>query len=115
MYDKTAFENVEKTDLNTKHFFSENVYAKQMSLPAGHVAISHSHKYDHISILASGRCMVYTDNEMREYIAPACINIKAGVEHQIEASEDVTWYCIHATSETDISKIDRVLINDSSV
>ena len=115
MYNKTALMNADQTDLNTKHHFSDNIYAKEMHLPAGHVAVSHKHKYSHLSVLAAGRCMVYTDESMMEYTAPACIEIKAGVEHQIEAAEDVTWFCIHATSETDPEKIDRVVIKDASL
>ena len=31
-------------------------------------------------------------------------------EHRIFAVTDVVWFCIHATSETDIDKIDDVLL-----
>lgn len=112
MYDVTAIKNADQTDLNTKHHFSDDIYAKEMTLPKGHVALSHVHKYSHLSCLAKGRCIVMTDGERNEYTAPAMIEIKAGVEHQIEALEDVVWYCIHATKETDPEKIDKVVIAD---
>lgn len=115
MYDKTAILESDQTDLNTKHHFSDNVYAKEMTLPKGHVALSHRHVYSHLSCLAKGKCIVMTDGEQNEYTAPAMIEIKAGVEHQIEALEDVTWFCIHATKETDPDKIDRVVIADASI
>lgn len=110
MYDKSMLENAEQTDTLTKHHFSDHIYAKEMTLPKGHVALSHKHSYSHLSCLASGKCIVYTDNEKNTYEAPAMIEIKAGVEHQIEALEDVTWFCIHATDEKDVDKIDRVAI-----
>jgi len=28
------------------------------------------------------------------------------------ALEDSTWFCIHQTEETDVSKVDQVLIKD---
>jgi len=102
----SAFE----VDLQIVHHFSSGVYARQMTLPAGHFAVTHAHDYDHLSILASGRAVVETDGETVEYIAPACIEIKAGINHKVMALEDVVWFCIHATDETDESKIDEVLL-----
>lgn len=115
MYDSTAIKNAEQIDLNVKHHFSDNIVAKELKLPKGHVALSHKHKYSHLSCLAKGRCIVMTDGEENEYTAPAMIEIKAGVEHQVVALEDVTWFCIHATKETDPDKIDRVVIEDASI
>jgi len=97
-------------DPQTKHNFSDGLYAKEMIMPAGYVAYSHSHAYSHLSILAKGRVIVKTDDYNREYVAPACINIEANTHHQIESLEDCVWFCIHATDETDIDKIDEVLI-----
>lgn len=92
------------------HHFAAGVYAKQMQLPAGHYAVKHTHDYDHLSILAKGEVVVMVDEEATVYAAPACINIKAGQEHRIEAISDAVWFCIHATDETDPDKIDEVLI-----
>lgn len=97
-------------DLNIKHHFSDGVYAKQMALPKGHFALSHKHNYSHLSILASGVAVVEVDGVEATYIAPACIEIKAHAEHKITALENVVWYYVHATNETDVSKIDEVLI-----
>jgi quercetin dioxygenase-like cupin family protein len=97
-------------DLHTKHFFSDGLYSKQMSLPKGYEALSHSHTYNHLSILASGKALVRTDDSEELYVAPACIQIRAGIHHSITALEDVVWYCIHATDEADPSKVDEVLI-----
>lgn len=115
MYDKTALiNNSFDADLGIKHHFSDSVYAKQMHLPKGHVALSHKHKYSHLSVLADGECVLYRvingETVETRHKAPEVINIPAGIEHQVEAIEDVTWLCIHATTETDTSRIDKVLI-----
>jgi quercetin dioxygenase-like cupin family protein len=98
---------------NTIHHFSDGLYAKQMDIPAGFEAGQHKHNYSHLSILAKGRVIVTTDAGKIEYTAPACIEIKAGVHHKITCLEDAVWFCIHATKETDASKIDEVLIKRS--
>ena len=97
-------------DLKIQHHFSDGIYAKQMELPKDHYAVSHKHTYDHLSILAKGKVIVEVDGVENEYIAPACLNILRGTEHKITALEDSFWYCIHATTETDIAMIDEVLI-----
>ena len=95
----------------TVHHFSDGLYAKQMSIPKGFIACQHKHSFSHLSILAKGRVIVKTDDYNKEYIAPACIEIKAEIYHQIEALEDSAWFCVHATEETDPNKADEVLIS----
>ncbi len=102
--------DVIEVDLQIQHHFSKGVYARQMSLPAGDFALTHAHKYDHLSILASGEVTVEIDNVKVTYKAPAVITILAGCNHRIEAQQDSVWFCIHATEETDPSHIDEVLI-----
>ena len=94
----------------TKHHFGPGIYAKEQHLPKGWYAVTHTHEYDHLSILASGRASVTCAGETKEYAAPAVVIIKKGVPHTITAGEDSVWFCIHATDETDSSKIDEVLI-----
>ena len=106
----TQLEGQFQCDLGTVHHFSDGLYAKEMHIPAGFAAGTHAHSYSHLSMLAKGRVKVTTDEYNREYTAPACIEIKAGIHHMIEALEDAVWFCIHATDEKDPEKVDEVLI-----
>jgi quercetin dioxygenase-like cupin family protein len=99
-----------KCDPCIEHHFSDGLYAKQMVIPRGYEAIQHVHSFSHLSVLAKGRVIVVTDNGKQEFTAPACIEIKAGIHHKIISLEDATWFCIHATDETDAEKVDEVLI-----
>lgn len=94
------------------HHFSDGLYAKQMHLPKGYKAVSHIHKYSHLSILAQGDVYVRCDGIVTYYQAPTCIEIKAGVEHEIEALSNSVWFCVHHTDEKDINKVDEVLIKE---
>ncbi len=97
--------------MNQLHHFSEGLYAKEMELKAGLFAVQHKHTYDHLSVLAKGRVKVLFEGELsKEYVAPACINIVKDVNHAVYALEDSVWFCIHATSETDVDHVDEVLI-----
>lgn len=99
-----------ETDLGVVHNFSDGLYAKQMFVPQGYVIGTHAHTFSHLSILAKGKVVVRTDEGFAEYTAPTCLEIKEGIHHAIEALEDTVWFCIHATDETDVNKIDEVLI-----
>jgi quercetin dioxygenase-like cupin family protein len=95
------------------HHFSDGLYAKQMRLAAGFMATSHVHKYSHLSILAQGEVVVVADGKSEHYLAPACIEIKAGVTHEIHALKDVVWWCVHQVDgEYDERNIDEVLIKE---
>lgn len=96
--------------VNTLHHFSSGVYARQMFLAKGLKAYSHAHPYDHMSILAKGSVIVTVEGASRELVAPAVIEVVANKIHEIFAKDDSVWFCIHATEETDVNKIDEVLI-----
>lgn len=97
-------------DLGIQHHFSAGVYAKEIHIPAGCLVGSHSHRFDHLSLLASGEVVVSTDDWTRTYKAPCCLTIEAGVHHEIRALTDTVWYCIHATDVTDPALVDEELI-----
>jgi len=99
-----------EVDPGIVHNFSDGLYAKQMTIPKGFTAGQHAHAFSHLSILAKGKVIVKTDNAEQVYDAPACIEIKKQVNHMITALEDAVWFCIHATDETDVDRIDEVLI-----
>jgi quercetin dioxygenase-like cupin family protein len=92
-----------------QHHFCGGVYAKQMMLQAGYVAVTHKHNYDHMSVLVSGSVELHIDDAIQVFQAPAVIEIVAGKEHGIRALSDVTWLCIHRIPEG-MENIDDVLI-----
>lgn len=96
--------------MTTFHHFSDGLYAKEMHIPEGYSAVQHKHTYNHLSILAKGKVIVMFDDHWQTYEAPACIEIKKGINHAITALEDSVWFCVHHTFETDESKVDEVII-----
>ena len=92
------------------HHFSDGLYAKEMAFNAGEAILKHTHNYSHLSILAKGKVAILRGDEIDIVDAPACIEIKLGLTHGVKAITDCVWYCIHATDETDQSKVDEVLI-----
>jgi len=98
-----------------QHFFGPGVYAKESRIPAGHLLVQHAHKYDHLSILASGSVELVVDGEMSVVNAPACFTIKANKHHGVKTLTDAVWYCVHATDCADENEIDETLIQPADM
>lgn len=92
------------------HYFSDGLYAKEMTFKANQAILKHTHEFSHLSILAQGKVAVLRGDQIDIVTAPACIEVKAGLVHGVKAITDCVWYCIHATDEKDTSKVDEVLI-----
>ena len=93
--------------------FGGDVYAKETHIPAGAELMQHKHKFEHLSILASGRVIVECDGYRSEISGPSCITIKAHAHHKVIALTDAVWFCvhsIHAVDQTDIDHVDGDLI-----
>ncbi len=94
------------------HHFGGGVYAKETFIPAGKWLVQHTHKFDHLSVLAQGSIELIVDGEKSTVHAPACLTIAAGKHHGVKSLTDVVWYCIHATECTDEDEVDDVIIAD---
>jgi hypothetical protein len=91
-----------------------NVFIKQMLfIKAGDCEQGHSHLFDHVTLLASGKIKLTALGKASEFTAPHHIFIPANVMHELEALEDNTVvHCIHAIRNGE--KVEDI-INPSSL
>lgn len=99
-------------DIKTQHHFKSGVYAREMELPKGWAAETHSHKFSHMSILAQGVAIVTVDGKETRYEAPSVINIEALKKHSIFAEENVVWFCVHPSECEDLESLEKILIEE---
>lgn len=97
-------------DIHVEHHFGGGVYAKATLIPAGVELTQHRHKFDHLSILARGRVRLVADGVEQHLFGPACVTLKAGTVHRVQALTDALWYCVHATECTDPAQVDHELV-----
>jgi mannose-6-phosphate isomerase-like protein (cupin superfamily) len=95
-----------------RHHFGGGVYAKETFIPEGKWLVQHTHKFDHLSILAQGSIELIVDGVTSIIHAPACLTIAANKHHGVRSLTNVIWYCVHATDCTDEDTIDEVIISD---
>lgn len=103
-------EMINISDMDIKHHFGGGMYIKETRFKAGEWGEKHTHPFDHLSVLASGRVKLTVDNVSVELEGPQILTVLADKVHQIFALTDATWYCCHATDCTDPEKIDTELI-----
>ena len=96
------------------HKFAPGVYVREIFIPKGTCIVGKIHKHDHPNFLMSGEVMVITEYQGREHLkAPLSIISKAGTKRIVLALEDTVWITVHATNETDLEKIEEVVIAKS--
>jgi quercetin dioxygenase-like cupin family protein len=87
---------------------ADGIFVKQMAVPkAGTIIPQHSHKYEHLSMLARGSVHVLRDGEDAGlFYAPTGITIPAGCKHTFRTLEDNTViYCIHNIKDAESVEI----------
>jgi hypothetical protein len=102
-----------KADIEIRHHFSPGLYAREMLAPAGSVITGKIHKTRHLNIVASGRLTVYNElGDLREIVAPYVYVSEPGTRRAAIIHEDVSWITVHPTDETDIEKLEALLVED---
>lgn len=96
-----------------KHHFGPNIYIKEVTMPAGSLIIGKHHRMEHLCNMMSGRMIVVdSDGNRSELIAPMTFMAKPGrkIAYIIET---VVFQNIYSTSETDIEKLENMLVDNS--
>lgn len=93
------------------HRFSPGLYLREIFMPAGSIVIGKIHKTEHFNFLMKGRCLiVHEDFSQEELRAPMVFVSKAGVQKVLHILEDMVWLTTHVTEETDLVKLEELLI-----
>lgn len=93
-----------------KHHFAEGSYAREMLIPAGSVIIGKIHRHSHVNVISKGRIYVATEFGSEVLEAPHTFVSQPGTKRAVYALTDVVWTTIHVTDETDLTKIEDVVI-----
>ena len=81
----------------------KNLWTRMMYFrKAGDFEETHSHNFDHLTLLTQGSIKVIVNEKETICEAPMQIYLKAGLEHKLIAMEDDTMVtCVHALKNAD--------------
>lgn len=109
-----AFEELTKQQpqvpIETRHYFSKGVYAREVFIPKGLILTGHIHKYTNLNIISKGKIKVLIDGEIQILEAPYTLVSPPGTKRIVEALEDTVWTTIHGTDEVDLDRIEQTFI-----
>lgn len=99
-----------------RHHFSPGLYLREIFMPADTVVIGRVHKTEHFNVLVQGACLIiHADGSREELRAPMVFVSKAGVQKTLYILEDMIWMTTHVTEETDLEKLDPMLVEPAPV
>lgn len=105
-------EKMEQVEIQTRHYFSKGLYAREIFIPKGVLLTGKIHKTEHINVLSQGEITVWTEEGMKRLKAPFMFVSQPGTKRVGYAHEDCVWTTIHGTNETEIDKLEIELIED---
>ncbi|MCG3778247.1 MAG: hypothetical protein JW388_0960 [Nitrospira sp.] len=93
-----------------KHQFAPGVYLREIEMPVNTFIIGHEHKTKHFNIVLSGRASVIINGELLDIVAPCIFVSEPGVRKVLYIRETMRWLTVHPTDETDIDKLEDMMI-----
>lgn len=97
-------------EIPVKHYFSQGVYAREITIPKGTVLTGKIHKYSQLNILSKGDISVLTEEGIKRVQAPFAIVSPPGTKRVAYAHEESVWTTVHGTEERDLEKIEAHFI-----
>ncbi len=95
------------------HTFGDNLYIRQITMPAGLVLTSKIHKTTHPYFVIKGDVSVLTGEGTVRIKAPYWGMTKAGTKRVLEIHEETVWITVHSTKETELVEIEKEVIAEN--
>lgn len=110
-FEETCKAAPEQVEIPITHYFSKDVYAREMRVKKGVILVGKIHKYMNLNILSAGEVSVLSEEfGAQRFKAPYTFVAKPGAKRVIMAHEDCVWTVIHGTSETSVDRIEEQFI-----
>jgi hypothetical protein len=93
-----------------RHDFFPGLYIRTIFIPADTVITGKTHRFEHLTQLLQGTATITTEHDgVNCYTGPINFRSKDGVKRVIHTHTDCIFSTFHATTETDISKLEDML------
>jgi hypothetical protein len=102
-------------DSRTEHTFGPGFYCRTLRLAAGETATGKVHATEHVFLLTAGELLLVDEGGRRHLTAPAQFVSGGGIKRAAHALTDVVCTNVHITTETDLDKLEALLIEPPEV
>ncbi len=96
------------------HSFADNIYVREMKIPAGTAIVGSIHKHSHPNFILSGTIRVVTEFGYKEISGPTYMISEPGTKRACVAVTDTVWVTVHhnPTDTRDVEFIKNNIIAD---
>jgi hypothetical protein len=102
-------------ELETRHHFSDGLYARELFIPAGVCLVGALHKTRHLYTVVQGKCRVSTQFENIEIEAPFMGETIPDTKRVIYAETDCVWITYHPTELTSVEEIEKAILEPEDI
>lgn len=101
-------------DCPVKHNFAPGVYMREITMPEGAVVIGKTHRTSHLNIISKGECLVAINGIVTHIKAPYTFVSDENIKKVVFMISEVVWSTVHPTDETDLDKIEALVIDEEA-
>ena len=105
-----AMSRLPQAVVNTKHWFADGMYCRELEWPAGVTIVGKVHKREHLFILLKGEATFSTSDGMTRVKAPHVVVGTPNSKRIGYAHEDCICLNVHRTDSRDLDVIEIELI-----
>ena len=92
-----------------KHFFGDDLYVREIFMPAGQLIMSRLHKFTHPYFIMKGEVSVLTENGPIHVTAPYWGMTQSGTKRVLYAHKDTVWITVHSAEKKDTDILEEEL------
>ena len=102
-----------QAELETLHHFAPGIYVRELRIPAGVCLTGAVHKTEHLNICLRGKLKVVSATMADKIVEGGEIFVSpAGTKRAAIVIDDAVWLTVHATEETDVDKLESMLVHN---
>lgn len=105
----------EQVDCPVVHRFGPGIYIREVSIPAGVVAIGHHQNFEHVNIMLKGRVKMLHADGKTEILQAPFFSIGEPGRKVGYIIEDMVWQNVYATELTDVEELEAYYLTKSPV
>lgn len=96
------------------HHFGPGIYIREVTLPAGTLAIGHAQRFDHLNIMLTGAVAMVDDGGQTKVLRAPMIFVGKPGRKLGYVLETCIWQNVYATEEHDIDKLESMFLDKSA-
>lgn len=118
----SAINHIGGTEFPLRHYFADNLYAREVFMPVGSLLVSHIHREQHICTCSAGAILVFQagpdDGDGADYKpghstriieAPFTYVSEPGTQRVGFTLDNTIWTSYHSTGERDLETLESTL------